>query len=286
MTADVFSAGPTLLAIPLITLQSVVEVAVGGFLALYLTDVTRTVTRGFIVSTGAVLLVIGGLGVAGLFYLPDPIHLTDHTVDHSWLTPALRMDALFMGLFLLYLVAGYARPAPLRFFIGGIGVIAGVLSLLAAGLTYPTPVWGPAGSAVSFFLSAVTIGCVTTAMLLGHWYLVVPNLSTRPLFILLYTLAAGFILQGGFAAGALLRLAGAPNVASAHDIVFGSNALPFWMHIGAGVALPLVIVGLAWQSTRLRSLMSATGLLYVAVVLTLVGQITAKVIFYSGNLPL
>ena len=58
------------------------------------------------------------------------------------------------------------------------------------------------------------------------------------------------------------------------------------MHIGAGIVLPLIITALALQSTRMRSLMSATGLLYVAVVLTLVGQVTGKVILYSGNLPL
>ena len=69
-------------------------------------------------------------------------------------------------------------------------------------------------------------------------------------------------------------------------MINGGYSLTFWMHIIAGIALPLVITALAFQSTRLRSLMSATGLLYVAVVLTLVGQVTGKVIFFSGNLPL
>jgi len=284
--ADVISAGPTLLAIPLITLQAVVEVAIGGFVALYITDATRQVTRGFIASTGAVLLVIGALGVAGLFYLPDPVHLTDHAVDHSWLTPSLRMEALFLGLFFLYLLAAYTRPVALHLVIGGIAVFAGLAGLVATALVYPTPHWGAGASAISFFLSATAVGSVTTAMLLGHWYLVVPNLSTRPLFILLYVLGGAFVLQGGLAAAALLRLAGARNVATAHDVVFGANTLPFWMHIGAGIALPIVIIGLAIQSTHLRSLMSATGLLYVAVVLTLAGQITGKVVFYSANLPL
>jgi hypothetical protein len=275
-----------MLAIPLITLQAVVEVAVGGMLALFITDVTRLVTRGFLASTGGVLLLIGVLGVAGQYFLPDPSHLTDHFVNRAWLQPALRLAALFMVLFLLYLVAVYLRPPVLHVIIGLVATSAGLASVIASAYAFPTPVWGPYGTAASFLLSAVTIGTVTTAMLLGHWYLVVPNLSTKPLFILLGLLAAGFLLQAGLAVAALLLLGGHSDFPATHDVVSGGYSLTFWMHIAAGIVLPLIITALALQSTRMRSLMSATGLLYVAVVLTLVGQVTGKVIFYSGNLPL
>ena len=81
-------------------------------------------------------------------------------------------------------------------------------------------------------------------------------------------------------------LGGHSEFPTIHEVLNGGYSLTFWMHIAAGIALPLVITALALQSTRMRSLMSATGLLYVAVVLTLVGQVTGKVIFYSANLPL
>ncbi len=275
-----------MLAIPLITLQAVVEVAVGGMLALFITDLTRLVTRGFLASTGGVLLLIGALGVAGQYFLPDPSHLTEHYVNRAWLQPALRLSALFMVLFLLYLVAVYLRPPVLHVIVGILATSMGLTSVIASAYVFPTPTWGPYGTAASFLLSAITIGTVTTAMLLGHWYLVVPNLSTRPLFILLGILAAGFLLQAGLAASALVLLDGRASFPSTHDVVSGGYSLTFWMHVAAGIALPLVITALAFQSTRMRSLMSATGLLYVAVVLTLVGQVTGKVILYSGNLPL
>ncbi|HXA41379.1 MAG TPA: hypothetical protein VNV65_00545 [Candidatus Solibacter sp.] len=275
-----------MLAIPLITLQAVVEVAVGGMLALFITDVTRLVTRGFLASTGGVLLLIGALGVAGQYFLPDPSHLTEHYVNRAWLQPALRLSALFMVLFLLYLVAVYLRPPVLHVIVGILATSIGLTSVIASAYAFPTPTWGPYGTAASFLLSAITIGTVTTAMLLGHWYLVVPNLSTRPLFILLAILAGGFVLQAGLAAAALLLLDGRASFPSTHDVISGGYSLTFWMHVAAGIALPLVITALAFQSTRMRSLMSATGLLYVAVVLTLVGQVTGKVILYSGNLPL
>lgn len=275
-----------MLAIPLITLQAIVEVAVGGFLAMLVADLTRLVTRGFLVSTGVVLFIIGGLGLAGELALPDPEHLTEHAVNRAWLQPSLRLTAVFIALFLLYLVAIYLRPPVLHVAAGAVAAGAGLAGLVASANVYPTPVWGPYGTAASFLLSAFTVGTVTTAMLLGHWYLVVPNLSTRPLFLLLGILVTALVAQLALAGAGILLLAGHPPVAARHDFVSGGYSLVFWGHLAVGVVLPLVIVGLTFQSTRLRSLMSATGLLYVAVVLTLVGQVTGKALLFGANLPL
>jgi hypothetical protein len=276
-----------MLAIPLITLQAVVEVAIGGFLALFITDLTRLVTRGFLASTGFVLLLIGSLGVAGEFAIPDPTHFTDHALNRSWLTPSLRLTAAFMVAFLVYLVAVYLRPPVLHLIVGFLTAALGISALVTTAFVFETPGWGSYGTLASFLLSAITIGTVTTAMLLGHWYLVVPNLSTRPLLALLAILATAFVLQGVLDAAALALLGGHPGVVSQRDVISGRYALVFWIgRVAVGIALPLLITALAVQSTRTRSLMSATGLLYVAVVLTLVGQVTGKVIFFSGNLPL
>ncbi len=260
--------------------------AIGGFIALFITDLTKMVTRGFLASTGAVLLLLGALGLAGEFAIPDPTHFTDHVLNRGWLNPSLRLTAFFMVAFLVYLVAVYLRPPVLHVLIGFVTAAAGISALVTTAFVFPTPAWGTYGTMASFLLSAITIGTVTTAMLLGHWYLVVPNLSTRPLMALLVVLALGFVLQAGLAAGSLLVLAGHAGVATRAEVLTGGYSVTFWMHLVGGITLPLLITALAAQSTRLRSLMSATGLLYVAVVLTLVGQVTGKVIFFSGNLPL
>ncbi|MGI8607603.1 MAG: hypothetical protein ACR2MY_00025 [Candidatus Dormibacteria bacterium] len=275
-----------MLAILLITLQVAVEVAIGGFLALFITDLTRLVTRGFLSSTGVALLLIGAMGVAGELTLPDPSHFTDHPLNRAWLTPSSRLTLLFMVLFLVYLVAVYLRPPVLHVVIGFVTAAAGVCALVTTAFAFPTPGWGTEGTMASFLLSAVTIGTVTTAMLLGHWYLVVPNLSTRPLLSLLGLLLVGLLLQAVLAGASLQMLAGHAGVATRQDVVAGGFSLSFWMHVGAGIVLPLIITGLALVSTRMRSLMSATGLLYVAVLLILVGQVTGKIVFFNGNLPL
>ncbi|MFN2465732.1 MAG: hypothetical protein ABR598_05635 [Candidatus Dormibacteria bacterium] len=276
-----------MLAIPLITLQAVVEVAIGGFLALFITDLTRLVTRGFLASTGGVLLLIGVLGVAGEFAIPDPTHFTEHALNRGWLTPSLRLTAAFMVLFLVYLVTVYLRPPILHVVVGFLASAVGLSAIVTTAFAFQTPGLGKYGTMASFILSAVTIGTVTTAMLLGHWYLVVPNLSTRPLLALLVLLAMGFLLQAALDAFAVSTLTGHAGVISRAEVLTGRFAAVFWIgRLAVGIGLPLLITGLAVQSTRTRSLMSATGLLYVAVVLTLVGQVTGKVIFFSGNLPL
>lgn len=275
-----------MLAIPLITLQAVIEIAVGGFLAMLIADVTRLVTRGFLASTGIVLLLIGALGLAGEWFLPDPTHLTGHRVDPSWIQPSLRLTAVFLGLFLVYLVAVYLRPPVLHLVVGVATAGAGLAALATAANVFPTPLWGAWGTGAAFLLSALTLGTVATAMLLGHFYLVSPNLSTRPLFILLALAGAGMLGQVALGVAGLLALAGQAGVAGRHDVLAGDYSVVFWAHYGIGVLLPLAVVAMTAQSARLRSLMSATGLLYVAVVLTLVGQVTGRVIFYGGNLPL
>jgi hypothetical protein len=275
-----------MLAIPLVTLQAVVEIAVGGFLAMLVADLTRLVTRGFLASTGVVLLLTGALGLAGEWFLPDPTHLTGHVVDHAWLQPSLRMTAVFVALFLVYLVTVYLHPPVLHVVAGVLAAGAGLAALIAAANVYPTPVWGGWGTAAAFLLSALAMGTIATAMLLGHFYLVSPNLSTRPLFILLGLAAGGLLGQVVLGLAGLLLLAGRAGVAGRHDVVSGTYATVFWAHWGIGVLLPLAVVAMTAQSARLRSLMSATGLLYVAVVLTLVGQVTGRVILFGGNLPL
>ena len=53
-----------------------------------------------------------------------------------------------------------------------------------------------------------------------------------------------------------------------------------------GLALPLVVAGMTWQCCRIRSLQSATGLLYVAVALVLAGEIASKLLLVLAAVPL
>src|SRR5205807_3289521 len=72
--------------------------------------------------------------------------------------------------------------------------------LLLAGIA--AALWPLAGSllngaaiALVVVLSATVLGAATTGMLLGHWYLVTPALTNRPLLRSIVLLVAGLVLQ-------------------------------------------------------------------------------------------
>jgi len=49
--------------------------------------------------------------------------------------------------------------------------------------------------------------------------------------------------------------------------------------------MPLVLAAMTWQTARLRSMMSATGLLYILVCCVLAGEIAAKTLFFLTGIP-
>jgi hypothetical protein len=55
-----------------------------------------------------------------------------------------------------------------------------------------------------------------------------------------------------------------------------------WVRILISFVMPLVLGGLAWKLVRDRSFQSATGMLYLVVVLTLAGESMARGLFLMG----
>ncbi len=123
-------------------------------------------------------------------------------------------------------------------------------------------------------LSALVMGAVTLAMMLGHWYLVTPKLSITPLkrysasYILLTVLTAlelalSYILYVGLGPGPLTPAGGR----LIHDEVIFTLFRVAW-----GILPPLGAAYWIWETVRMKSTQSATGILYAAMVCTLIGE--------------
>jgi hypothetical protein len=54
----------------------------------------------------------------------------------------------------------------------------------------------------------------------------------------------------------------------------------------AGLAGPLVVVGMVWKILGYRNTQSATGVLYVGVMLTLTGELTATLLAHELAVPI
>ena len=181
-------------------------------------------------------------------------------------------------------------------------LLASGLSLAAAGFLLDTlasrvPAGAPSSTALvtvgSFLSAGLSAGAVSVAMILGHFYLVIPRLSIRPLVLLCRVLLGALLARIVF--GALVFLAwGArstdlPAADAARFLwqnVAVDEGLIFWPRVFAGLLAPLVLAFMALMTARIRSTQSATGILYVAVVFTTIGEFLGCFLFLSTSLPL
>lgn len=194
------------------------------------------------------LLPVAGLWAAGR---PAPGRESGRFGDRPRLLAALMI--------LLGLAAALAAPA----LEGGASPAASSLSALAGALT-------------GALAGALLAGSTAATMTLGHWYLVDTTLSIRPLatgaalFLgaagLRAAVAAGFLVSGGHHA---LR------IESPADLIYSTTALFFSFRTVTGLLAPLTLAALVRSTVRIRSTQSATGLLYVALILVLFGELTA-----------
>jgi hypothetical protein len=126
--------------------------------------------------------------------------------------------------------------------------------------------------------SAILLGSALTAMLLGHSYLIAPTMSLTPLMRLLAVLALAAVARLGVDGYALCWTAvHSPVTLKSGDAVF---LLPLrWL---LGFVAPLGLVWMAWQTARIRSTQSATGILYVVVIFCFLGELTSQLLRGDG----
>jgi hypothetical protein len=136
--------------------------------------------------------------------------------------------------------------------------------------------------------SILLLGAAASAMILGHFYLVVLDLpisALRKLTLLLVVglalraLVVGFALLGPSEAG----FEGARLVASG---LWSADGVFVWMRLLFGIAGPLSLIWFIWKTVEIRSTQSATGILYVQLFLVLSGELLAKYLRVAAGLAL
>jgi hypothetical protein len=182
--------------------------------------------------------------------------------------PLLLLILAGAGLAFLGSVSWSLEGAP-----GGRALIVLTAAALASAL-----VWQDGSALAADALSAAVLGSALTAMLIGHSYLIAPAMSLTPLLRLLAVLAAAVLLRMG-ADGYLLwcwtRTRSLGNLNSEGVLLL----LARW---AVGFLGPLVLDWMAWQSARIRSTQSATGILYVVVIFCFLGELTGQLLRDTG----
>lgn len=152
----------------------------------------------------------------------------------------------------------------------------GLVGVVAGGAVSGGPVWLGIARAV---VGAAFLGCVSDAMLLGHWYLTQPGLPRAPLEEQVTWLGRIWPVEV-----ALLLVP--PGMISALNgtIDDGYNGMLGWFWVACAVTtIGLVVVTkLALRERYYSAVMAATGLLYLAILTAFGTDLVARAILSLG----
>ncbi|HEY8657248.1 MAG TPA: hypothetical protein VIN34_10995 [Candidatus Limnocylindria bacterium] len=267
-----------LLTLPLVLAIIMVELAIGGAFLLWYLDRTEDAPSGFLKLTAFVDA--GAIAFAGVLLpaIPHRSGAADAHLDPDRLATFSQLVIVVIVLVVAQLVASFFPWKGARQLVGAVTVLAGVVCLSFAALARPGTVSADALALLALPLGALALGGSDAAMLLGHWYLVTPKLSTGPLrrAALVVVFAVGLQLVI-----ALLAIARGQLSMEWEPALLVAVAL----RIGVGIFGTGAVALAAWWTARMNT-QASTGLLYVGIGTAISGEISAKVLFFLTGVAL
>src|SRR5262249_11153126 len=142
---------------------------------------------------------------------------------------------------------------------------------------------GGAWTVADAALGGLFLGAVLLVMNLGHWYLVSRSLPLK-------LLARGAAL---FAALAVVRTVLLAAAVAANPVPSGlesllslqRDALFFLFRVLWGIVGPLALSYFVWKTAEMKSNQAATGLLYVALIFVLIGELLSSYLTVATGFP-
>jgi hypothetical protein len=269
-------------ALPLTLLIIFAEFTIGGLWILWLADLRGAAAASF-VKFGAGLVFVTA---AFTFWIAAKVSVSSevdgYPLDPSYMPPARVALAVVFALALPYVLLTLTQARRPGLIAGGLASAAGLAAIALLSQVFALPTWGYAGTLLSLIVGALVLGAVSMGMILGHWYLVTPRLPEQPL----REMTLFLLLALGFQALLLIPSLALPreSITTSVDGSIGANPF-FWMRVGGGLAFPAVLSYMAFDSSGVRAMQSATGLLYIAMALVLAGEVLAKGLLFATAVP-
>jgi hypothetical protein len=218
----------------------------------------RQVTSGYFRNHSYVLL--GGFVLAGLIAWSG-------TGERAW-WPAAAGAVLSYVASVIWL---YERPTAGRAALvltAACGLWGSWEPLVAQVPSATAPHLARALALASSVTSGFVVGSALAAMFLGHWYLNAPTMRIDPLRRLVAVMAAAVALQAvvvGTGLGLETLSAAGGGLDATASIFLGLR----WL---AGIVGTWALCGMTWHTLGIPNTQAATGMLYVAVIATLTGE--------------
>ncbi|HKR99580.1 MAG TPA: hypothetical protein VJU79_08710 [Candidatus Dormibacteraeota bacterium] len=267
---------------PVAGVALLLELAVGTLTVSVVLDILGRVGRGF---AGTTALICAGVMVVVLLLaiaLPPAPHLLNGAISSGALSSFVHWCLVFGGVLLvdaLFSVVGTERA---RRVVGAATIACGGTALGKLVVAFGPALGGSFAVAVAVVPSTLLAGSALAGMLLGHWYLVSPALSFRPLRQASYTVLTAVAVQA--TAVAVVVVTAAPPARDA--LVSTTYALPFWgLVVGAGIVFTTAVTLLTLYFARIRANQPATAMLYALIISVVMGIVPGHLLFFLTGAP-
>lgn len=267
---------------PVAAFVVLLEFAAGAIAVTHLLDRLANVGRGFAGTTAILLASLMGVDLVIAAVLPDlgqALHGDIRPGDvASMVHWSVALTAMLAGFALFCMVGTDAA----RHVVGGATVLVAIMALLRAAVALGPALGGTLPAAAAFLPAALLAGTVTAGMLLGHWYLISPDLSFRPLRVAVYLIFGAVAVNALGIGGALVA---SPGSGRDRLLTTGFAALFWLLVVGSGVVVTAAVNGLTLHFARIRANQPATAMLYVLIITVLLGLVPAHLLFFSTAVP-
>jgi protein NrfD len=177
------------------------------------------------------------------------------------------------------------RPAVL-----GTACVGGAVVLVAqaAAAASGRPIAMQVLTIASFLSSAALLGGTCTAMVLGHWYLVIPSMQVSHLQSMVKLHIVSTIIRIVVVAAVVLFAVATwqPEAGPSFSrYILSISGVFFWQRVLFGLVGPGILAPLTWETAKIRSTQSATGILYVDFFTVVVGELLAKYLLLATRVP-
>lgn len=243
--------------------------AVGTVAGAAWTQSWNIVRRGHFRIVAWSTLLLAGLGL---------VALSETEADSVW-----PWMVAFVAASVLYLVVQYSRTDAPGVVVGAAAGTIGLVALVFAADALPA--WPLVPAALGLVAGALLLGAVTNGMLLGHWYLNQPGLKPWALGRLSDLCLAGVVASGLVGALGVGRLAGAETEGAVLGLPgfgesFGAAFYAIWIAL---LLFTGVVSGMARRCVKIRSIQSATGLFYVAILTAGVSEFLVRYLMVNAS---
>ena len=233
----------------------------------------------FNAGTAALLIAVG--------FALRPESAADHSVIHRVAIAALIVAEVAVVIYWATIGRTLASIRPMLLWTA---IVSGLTAVAAQALEVSgnAPGLAPLLTVASFLSSTALLGGACGAMVLGHWYLVVPSLDVAHLQSIVKLHIGSLVVRAVVVIAAVVfaivtwQPGMGPNF---QRYILSSGGIFFWQRVLFGLLGPGLLSYLTWETAKIQSTQSATGILYVDFFTVIVGEVLAKYLLLSTMVP-